>query len=120
MVLVGVGILAMVSCTVVANLLMKRGAVAAEADRIFSIVSPITLLGIGMFAVAAIIYSWLLHHLPLNVAQAFASVQFIAVIAAAAVVLGEPIPSLRWVGIMLIAAGILLVALTYSDRPLTL
>ena len=47
--------------------------------------------GIAVFAGAVIIYSFLLQWLPLNVAQSFAALQFIAVIVASAYFLSEPI-----------------------------
>jgi drug/metabolite transporter (DMT)-like permease len=106
------GFVLMISCTVGANLLMKLGASTPEAGRWFGVVSPLTATGIGCFGLAAIMYAWLLHHLPLNVAQAFAAVQFLAVILAARWVLSEPVTSLRWVGILLIAIGIAVVGWT--------
>jgi undecaprenyl phosphate-alpha-L-ara4N flippase subunit ArnE len=48
----------------------------------------------------------------LNVAQSFAAFQFVAVILAAWLILGEPISLVRGAGIMLICAGIFLVGLS--------
>ena len=53
--------------------------------------------------------------LPLNIAQSFAAIQFIAVILASTLVLSEPIAIPRWIGIALIAIGIVIVGLT-ADR----
>jgi hypothetical protein len=52
-------------------------------------------------------YARVLRLLPLNVAQSYAAAQFIAVILASKLILGEPIPLARWAGISLIAAGII-------------
>jgi drug/metabolite transporter (DMT)-like permease len=50
--------------------------------------------------------------MPLNVAQSFAALQFVAVILASAWFLGEPISGVRWLGIALIIAGILTVGIS--------
>jgi drug/metabolite transporter (DMT)-like permease len=42
----------------------------------------------------------------------FAAAQFVGVIFAAALVLGEPISPARWIGIAFVSLGILLVGLT--------
>lgn len=119
-----VGLIAMISCTVVANLFMKMGAMAPQSERIlFDIIGWKPLVGLFAFGCAALIYIWLLHWLPLNVAQSFAAAQFIAVIIASSVVLSEAIPLTRWMGILLIASGIVVVALTSevdsSNKPAT-
>jgi undecaprenyl phosphate-alpha-L-ara4N flippase subunit ArnE len=53
--------------------------------------------------------------MPLNLAVGLASGQFVAVVLAAAVVLGEPISALRWAGMALIAAGIGVIAWTQPE-----
>ena len=58
---------------------------------------------------AGMIYSWVLRWMPLNVAQSFTSIQFVAVILASSVIL-EPITVGRWIGIALIGAGIAVVS----------
>jgi drug/metabolite transporter (DMT)-like permease len=108
-----IAFLIMISCTVAANLLMKVGAMTPAAERIFfELIGWKTFLGIFIFGCAAVIYAWLLHWLPLNVVQAFAAAQFVAVILASAIVLSESIPVARWIGILLIASGIVLVGFT--------
>lgn len=99
---------AMISCTVAANLLMKTGASGqdAGADFLSKATSWPVLLGVACFAAAAILYVLILSWLPLNVAQSFAAAQFIAVILAARIVLAEPISDPQWVGIAFITLGI--------------
>jgi len=99
---------AMISCTVAANLLLKAGASAQEADLdlLSKMMSWPVLIGLTCFAGAAVIYMLILSWLPLNVAQSFAAGQFIAVIVAARIILGEPISDLQWLGIALISLGI--------------
>ena len=108
-----IAVVAMISCTVAANLLLKVGAMVPASERIFfELVSWKMILGIFVFGCAALIYAWLLHWLPLNVVQSFAAAQFVAVILASAVVLSESIPLIRWIGILLITSGIVLVSFT--------
>ena len=82
-----IALVAMISCTVVANLLLKAGAMVPSAERFFfELISWKMVIGIFVFGCAALIYAWLLHWLPLNVVQSFAAAQFIAVILASAIV----------------------------------
>jgi multidrug transporter EmrE-like cation transporter len=110
---IALGLAAMISCTVIANLLLKIGAGAPPDQRIFlGSLSLISLAGFVMFGLSGVIYALLLRTLPLNVAQSFTAAQFVAVIVASSWILAEPISPLRWMGIMLIIAGILVVAFT--------
>jgi multidrug transporter EmrE-like cation transporter len=102
--------LAMITFTVVANLLLKTGATAGGAQAWpFGLLNVRVFAGLMSFGCAGIAYATLLRKLPLNIAQIFAAVQFVAVIIVSAVILAEPIPFIRWVGFGLIAAGIVLV-----------
>lgn len=101
----------MISCTVAANLLMKEGASnqGLSQDFVARLFSWQVVVGLSFFGAAAVIYVLILTWLPLNVAQSFAAAQFIAVIVASWLFLAEPINSLQWSGIALIAFGIALV-----------
>ena len=111
--------IAMITCTVVANLLLKAGARPVPSEPLlFGAFSWKLVAGLGVFACAALLYAWVLRWVPLNVAQSFASAQFVAVILASALVLAEPIPVSRWLGIGLIAAGILVVAVSYKSEDI--
>ena len=107
--------LAMISCTVVANLLLKMGAVSGgSGGGIGHLLNWRVALGLFSFGLAACFYILVLQWLPLNVAQSFASAQFIAVILASTLLLSEPIRSTQWVGIALITLGIAIVG--WSQR----
>lgn len=103
--------IAMITLTVMANLLMKTGAdsMQAESSFWFRLLSWRLIVGLAFFGGAALIYITILGWLPLNVAQSFAAAQFVAVILASWLVLSEPIDAVRWMGIVLIAAGIAVV-----------
>jgi undecaprenyl phosphate-alpha-L-ara4N flippase subunit ArnE len=104
----------MVGLTVIANLLLKSGASApgVSSDNLLSLLNWRVIAGLTSFALGAGFYVLILNKLPLNVAQSFAAVQFVAVILASSLILGEPVDGLRWAGIALIASGIALVGMT--------
>lgn len=103
----------MIAFTTAANILMKLGALVPLAERpILGLLAWQTCAGIAMFGGALIIYSVLLQWLPLNLAQSVASMQFIAVIVASVYFLAEPISLGRWIGILLIAAGVLTIGIS--------
>lgn len=110
------GFLIMILCTVAANLLMKLGALQVLEARWFGMISTYTVMGIAVFGVAGILYAWLLHYVPLHLAQIFASAQFFAVIVAAWLVLGESVSPIRWLGILLIVSGIILVGFNSNSE----
>ena len=108
------GFLLMVAFTVAANLMLKLGAGAPEAERIFGLLGWKSVAGLALFGCGGILYAFLLRRVPLNVAQVFTSAQFIGVVVAASLVLGEPISAARWLGIACISFGIVLVGATMN------
>jgi drug/metabolite transporter (DMT)-like permease len=103
--------IAMISFTVLANLLLKTGATLANPGQgaFQHLLNWRVFLGLCSFGLAACFYVLVLQWLPLNVAQSFAAAQFVAVILASALVLSEPIGPPQWLGITLIALGIAVV-----------
>lgn len=101
----------LITLTVIANLLLKTGAMAAakSPEGLLGFLNGYIVGGIAAFAGGALIYIVVLQWLPLNVAQSYASAQFVAVVLAAAIVLAEPIGALQWLGVAMIAGGIFLV-----------
>jgi len=102
-------IIGMISFTVLANILLKTGATLAPPGQFEQLLNWRITLGLCSFAVAACFYVLVLQWLPLNVAQSFTAAQFVAVILASALVLSEPIGPGQWLGISLIALGIVVV-----------
>lgn len=106
----------MIAFTVVANLLLKQGAMVPASERMFfGVYGWKSVLGFFAFACGGLIYAVVLRWLPLNVAQSVASLQFVAVILASAFILSESIPPMRWLGIALITTGVLLVGSTLEN-----
>jgi drug/metabolite transporter (DMT)-like permease len=108
-----VGFAAMIALTVGANLMLKLGAGVTEAQRIlFGILGWKSIAGLALFGCGGVVYAFLLRQVPLNVAVSFTAAQFVGVVIAASLVLGEPISPARWLGIACISLGIFLVGLT--------
>jgi drug/metabolite transporter (DMT)-like permease len=107
------GFAVMISLTVAANLMLKLGAAVPRTERIlFGVLGWQSAAGLALFGCGGILYALLLRRVPLNIAQMFAATQFVGVVVAAGLVLGEPISPLRWVGIISIGLGIFLVGFT--------
>ncbi len=68
--------------------------------------------GLVIFALSAVIWLMVLSRASLSFAYPFASLSYLVIVLAAKFVLGETIPPLRWAGVLLIMAGIVLVAQT--------
>jgi drug/metabolite transporter (DMT)-like permease len=105
------GIASMVALTVGANLMLKLGAMAPPAERVLlGALSWQSIVGLSLFGIGGLIYAFVLRALPLHVAQAFAAVQYVAVVLAASLLLSERIAPTSWFGIALIVVGIVLVS----------
>ena len=107
-------ILASASFTVVANLTLKLASQNQGLATFWplSIINARVVLAAGAFAMAFLFYAMILKRLPLSLAQAILSIQFVLVILAANVLLDEPIGLLRWVGIALMAIGLVVIGLS--------
>ena len=108
--------IAMITFTVIANVLFKTGATSAGPGQgeLHHLLNWRIVLGLCSFGVAACFYILVLQWLPLNIAQSFAAAQFVAVIFASTLILSEPIGPAQWLGITLIALGIAIVG--WSQR----
>ncbi len=88
---------------------------AEAATGLFSIVglifkSPLVMLGLLFYALGALAWIAVLSRLDLSVAYPFLALNFVLVTISSRFLLGETVPPLRWLGILVIIAGILLVA----------
>lgn len=97
-----------------ANLLVKIGAGPPGLSPAWplSLVNGYTTLGAASFALGLMFYVSVLRTLPLNVAQSMFAAQYVFVIFASVLLLGEPVSPLRWAGIALNADGIVIVGWT--------
>jgi len=114
-------ILASMTCTVLANLYLKIGGQrpGAFASWPFNAINSHVVIGAAWFALAFLFYALILRRLPLSLAQAIFSVQFVLVILAANLVLHESIGGVRWLGVALMAAGLLVVSLSPDAKTVS-
>lgn len=71
---------------------------------------PMVLIGLACYVLAALAWIAALTRLDLSVAYPFLALNFVLVALSSWLILGETVPPLRWLGILVICAGILLVA----------
>ncbi|MEP7059320.1 MAG: EamA family transporter [Actinomycetota bacterium] len=74
--------------------------------------SPVIWGGLALFGVSAIIWLFALSRVDLSFAYPFAALGYVIIVLASLTVLHESVPPLRWAGVALIMAGIVLVART--------
>ena len=105
--------------TVLANVMQKKAILSLGAVQGLSLSffrgmagSPYLWAGVASYAIALGSYLVLLSRVPLNVATSIAALNFVAVLVAARLVFGEPIPALRYLGFVCILLGIYIVSLT--------
>ncbi|MBT8100872.1 MAG: EamA family transporter [Gammaproteobacteria bacterium] len=113
-IVIGLFVIASMSCTVIGNLLLKTGVHKSGVSSIWplSLLNAHTLLGAVSFVFAMVFYMMVLKRTALNLAQSIFALQFVLVIIAANVILQEPIGLQRWLGIGLIATGLFVISLT--------
>jgi drug/metabolite transporter (DMT)-like permease len=75
-------------------------------------------VAVAVLALSYWMYLCLLKHVPLSVAGPAGASTYLFTTALAHLVLGEPIPALRWTGAGLVAVGVTMVLL--SNQPIRL
>ena len=88
---------------------------ADAADGFLSLVtmiarSPLVLLGLVLYGVGALAWIAVLSRMDLSLAYPFLALNFVLVTLSSRFLLGETVPMMRWMGILVICAGIILVA----------
>lgn len=72
--------------------------------------SPLMLLGLALYAAGALAWIAVLARVELSVAYPFLALNFVLVALSSQFLLGEYIPAWRWLGVLIICGGILVVA----------
>jgi len=89
------------------NIFLKLGASAAQQrPALLGLLNWQTVTGIACFGFGILAYAWALKQIDLHVAQIVVSLQYVAVIMLAALLLDERISVNQWLGIALIAVGL--------------
>jgi drug/metabolite transporter (DMT)-like permease len=76
--------------------------------------SPLVLLGLVLYGIGALAWIAVLSRVDLSVAYPFLALNYVLVISSSQFLLGESVPILRWLGVLVICGGILLVARSSS------
>ena len=105
---VAIAFIAMISLTVMANLLLKVGAAVPSGAGLAFLLNWRTIGGLASFGAAGLLYAVVLRWVPLNVAVSFLAAQYIAVLLASWVILDERIAGPQWLGVAFIASGIVI------------
>jgi multidrug transporter EmrE-like cation transporter len=69
--------------------------------------------GLALFGISAVFWLVVLSKVPLSFAYPFVGVSYIVIVLVARLVLHEHVPTLRWVGVAVVATGIAIVGLSF-------
>lgn len=83
----------------------------ATAIRVFS--NPLMWLALALYSTAFIAWLIVLSRINLSLAYPLLALTYVLIPIASWVILGEQVPTLRWVGITIIAVGIVAVGASY-------
>ena len=81
------------------------------------VAEPLLWVGLFLFGISAIFWLVVLSRVPLSVAYPFVGLSYILIVAFSRLVLNESVPLLRWVGVIVVAAGIVIVGLSFRAYP---
>lgn len=70
-------------------------------------------LGLILFGISALFWLVVLSRLPLSVAYPFVGVSYILIVLFGRIFLHEQVPTLRWIGVSVVALGIAIVGLSF-------
>lgn len=70
-------------------------------------------VGLGLFGISALFWLVVLSRTPLSVAYPFVGITYILIVVISRFFLHEPVPLLRWIGVLVVALGIALVGFSF-------
>jgi small multidrug resistance pump len=101
-------LLAAIACGVLGQIVLKHGAARASGDGLFGLfLQPVTIAGLGVYFLAALLYIVALKRLPLSVANPSVAISYVVVALLAHYLWGEPFGLQQVAALGLITAGIL-------------
>lgn len=74
------------------------------------ITTPLVLVGLGCYGLGAAAWLIVLSRVDLSVAYPFLALNFVLITIASRFILGESVPGLRWVGVLVICLGVIIVS----------
>jgi multidrug transporter EmrE-like cation transporter len=89
--------------------------VAAAGDTLLKAAKePLLWAGLTLFGISALFWLVVLSRVPLSVAYPLVGVSYILIVAFARFFLHEEVPSLRWIGVSVVALGIAIIGLSFK------
>jgi multidrug transporter EmrE-like cation transporter len=70
-------------------------------------------IGLFLFGISAIFWLVVLSRVPLSVAYPIVGISYILIVLLGRFVLNEPVPALRWLGVLVVAAGIAIIGISF-------
>ncbi len=80
----------------------------AIATRVFT--TPLVVAGLACYALSAVVWLVVLSRVPVSFAYPMVAVSYVITTVLALVILGENVPSMRWMGLLTICLGVFLVS----------
>ncbi len=99
---------AAILCGVVGQLLLKQG--ASAPDLLAQLLRPSTVVGLGFYAVAALLYIIALRKIPVSIAFPSVSLSYVVVALAGHFLWSEPFTWVHVGGLALICGGVLILS----------
>jgi len=116
LILCSVGLAALAQITLKAGMNEVRssfGVVGLGTDSLRAVATtPTVWLGLVLFGLSAVVWLGVLSRVSLSFGYPFASLTYVVIVVVDRFVLGQSVPSARWIGVAAIVAGILVIART--------
>jgi multidrug transporter EmrE-like cation transporter len=108
-------ILGSVSLNAVGQLFFKQGMSGGRVDvgsllSLRAFLSPFILAGLICYGLSLVLWLIILSDVPLSLAYPMVSLGYVLVVVASMVLLGESVSATRWLAVLLICAGVVLLA----------
>jgi multidrug transporter EmrE-like cation transporter len=71
--------------------------------------------GLFLFGISSMFWIVVLSRVPLSVAYPFVGISYIAIVLLSRLVLHENVPALRWIGVFVVATGIVIIGLSFRN-----
>jgi multidrug transporter EmrE-like cation transporter len=113
---VGFAVVGQVTLKAAMNRIGRIGSaeVAAAGDTIArALKEPRLWLGLTLFGISSVFWMIVLSRVPLSVAYPFVGISYIVIVLAARFALHEQVPAMRWIGVLVVAAGITIIGLSF-------
>ena len=88
----------------------SQNAQAAVDMALRVVTTPFVIIGLACYGLGAVAWLVVLSRLDLSFAYPFLALNFVLITVASRLVLGEAVPMLRWLGVVVICFGVVLVA----------